>query len=102
MIASRVVVVSEVVAELAFRMKLPGIHDVDVSALYPIMEVISRDAIFLGNRTEVPKMSNCIHIGMARAPQLDFPHNAAHNFVSSFLQNKVTFSGFSGISDKTV
>ena len=37
MIASRVVVVSEVVAELAFRMKLPGIHDVDVSALYPMM-----------------------------------------------------------------
>ena len=36
MIASRVVVVSGVVAELAFRMKLPGIHDVDVSALYPI------------------------------------------------------------------
>ena len=35
MIAIRVVVVSEVVAELAFRMKLPGIHDVDVSALYP-------------------------------------------------------------------
>ena len=35
MIASRVVVVSEVVAELAFRMKLPEIHDVDVSALYP-------------------------------------------------------------------
>ena len=29
MIASRVVVVSEVVAELAFRMKLPGIHDID-------------------------------------------------------------------------
>ena len=28
-----VVVVSEVVAEIAFRMKLPGIHDVDVSAL---------------------------------------------------------------------
>ena len=40
MIASRVVVVvvvSEVVAELAFRMKLPGIHDVDVPALYPIL-----------------------------------------------------------------
>ena len=39
MIASRVdsvVVVSEVVAESAFRMRLPGIHDVDVSALYPI------------------------------------------------------------------
>ena len=34
MIASRVVVVSEVVAELAFRMMLPGIHDVDVSALF--------------------------------------------------------------------
>ena len=41
MIASRVVVVSEVVAELAFRMKLPGIHDVDVSALYPIFMVWS-------------------------------------------------------------
>ena len=34
-IASRVVVVSDVVAELAFRMKLLGIHDVDVSASYP-------------------------------------------------------------------
>ena len=40
MIASKVVVVSEVVAELAFRMKLPGIHDVDVSALYPGHAVI--------------------------------------------------------------
>ena len=39
MIASRVVVVSEVVAELAFRMKFPGIHDVDVSALYPTFVV---------------------------------------------------------------
>ena len=36
-IASRVVVVSEVVAELAIRMKLPGTHDVDVSALYPFL-----------------------------------------------------------------
>ena len=34
MIASRVVVVLEVVAELAFKMKLTGIHDVDVSALF--------------------------------------------------------------------
>ena len=35
MIASKVVVVvSEVVAEITFRMKLPGIHNVDVSALY--------------------------------------------------------------------
>ena len=42
MIASRVVVVSEVVAELAFRMKFPGINDVDVSALYhkPLYYVI--------------------------------------------------------------
>ena len=40
MIASRVVVVSEVVAELAFRMKLPGIHDVDVSALYPLFHLV--------------------------------------------------------------
>ena len=39
MIACRVVVVSEVVAELAFKMKLPGIHDVDVSALYPETEL---------------------------------------------------------------
>ena len=29
------------VAELAFRMKLPGIHDVDVSALYPIDEEVT-------------------------------------------------------------
>ena len=36
MIASRIVVVSEVVAELAFKMKLPRIHDEDVSALYRI------------------------------------------------------------------
>ena len=36
MIASRVVVVSEVVAELAFKVKLPGIYDVDVSALYAL------------------------------------------------------------------
>ena len=41
MIASRVVVVSEVVAELAFRMKLPGIHDVDVSALYPSVTCVT-------------------------------------------------------------
>ena len=42
MIASRVVVVSEVVAELAFRMKLPRIHDVDVSALYPTKYSIAK------------------------------------------------------------
>ena len=35
----RVVVVSEVVAELAFRMKLPMLHDVDVSALYPFRKI---------------------------------------------------------------
>ena len=40
MIASRIVVVSEVVAELAFRMKFPGIHDVDVSALYPKRQLL--------------------------------------------------------------
>ena len=34
MIASRVVVVAEVVAELAFRMNLPGIYNVDVSAFF--------------------------------------------------------------------
>ncbi len=34
-IASRVVVASVVVAELALIMKLPGIHEVDVSAVYP-------------------------------------------------------------------
>ena len=45
MIASRVTVVSEVVAELAFRMKLPGIHDVDVSALYPAEVVELADSI---------------------------------------------------------
>ena len=43
MIASRILVVSEVVAELAFRMKLPGIHDVDVSALYPSAVMIGYD-----------------------------------------------------------
>ena len=42
-IASRVVVVSEVVAELAFRMKLPGIHDVDLSALHPNELFTDRD-----------------------------------------------------------
>ena len=39
MIASRVLVVSEVVAELAFIFKLLGIQDVDVYALYPSMTV---------------------------------------------------------------
>ena len=34
MIASRVVVVAEVVAELAFRMNLPGIYNVNVSAFF--------------------------------------------------------------------
>ena len=45
-----------------------------------IMEVISSDAIFVGNRTEVPKMSNCIHIGMPRAPQLYFSHKRRAQF----------------------
>ena len=93
MIASRVVVVvSEVVVELAFRMKLPRIHDVDASALYPsksINEVDNFGRMYEYYNGEYGMFTNNCHM-FANDLSRFLTYNTRPNYCAVFISVSTT------------